>query len=323
MRSVKDMLAALSDDHPLSFRAAIAVGVYPLVHNDTLHRHSLGAWCRRFSAPGHALRQMAAEQGDVWTHLSRSVVVGQVRQRLRNPFVIRQEQTDLCGPASIVMEFARRNPTRYVRAAAELLRTGVFTAQSGKTFVAEADLRQNVKPESIDEVDWLFCATMRDSENTTDDIDDAQGIEGMTMPLEIEDWIEAVLDLKGDYYPCWAVGEMDALAQGHYAINAGGMAILLVDSNLIKHWVYDDEEKAWVRSRSYGEGGPGEWTDWSHVKDDNAIFPDHYVVLLSTNLDNAEPQLRVLLWSYGRQYQIKGTRDAFGEYLFTALTGRP
>lgn len=323
MQSVKDMLSALSGAEPLSFRDAIAPGVYPLVHGDRPQLHSVKAWCNRFSNPGHALRRMAAEEGNAWADLSRAVIVDELRQRLRNPFVMEQRQTDLCGPFSILVEFALRRPTLYVNTAADLLRTGTFSAGNDKVFVADEDLRQRPKVNYIAEVDWMFAATMRDSENISDDIDDAQGLEGLTMPLEIEDWIAAVLRLDADYFPCWVNGEIDALAQGQAAINAGGMAILAVDSNLLHAEAGDREEAVWVRRRKFGAGGPGRWSKWKHVMDDSAMTPDHYVVLVSTNLEVGEAELRVVVWSFGKHYQIKGTREAFAEYLFTVLTGRP
>jgi hypothetical protein len=269
---------------------------------------------------------MSSESGNVWKFLSRPTVVNELRDLIRDPAVMRQNPTDLCGPYSILMEFARRNPVRFVRGAAELLRSGVFTTSSGRKIVAADDLRERPIPEGdLVGAEWLYAATMRDSENVIDDVDDGEGIEGITWPFEIEEWIEDILGLKANYLPCFSDGELTAIRAGQRAVELGGMAILLVDKNLLKHEEGDTEEQMWWRRRLHHRGGKVDgFSRRSRCKDDD-VPPDHYAVLLGSlrgaSSDASEFSVRV--WSFGHEYEITGNPNSFGEYLYAVITGVP
>ena len=61
-----------------------------------------------------------------------------------------------------------------------------------------------------------------------------------------------------------------------------------------------------------------------HSKDDD-IPPDHWVAYLGgLNLgndpDDNDP-IKVMLWSWGRRYEVTGTVEAFTEYLYGVATG--
>lgn len=56
--------------------------------------------------------------------------------RLRDPAVMPQQSTGLCGPLSILFELARRNPAEYVRATSELFDEAVYTTPTGREIVA-------------------------------------------------------------------------------------------------------------------------------------------------------------------------------------------
>ena len=313
-----------------SLRASLAKGVWPKLELTSDERISLREVFRRFARPGAALRELAGQNGNVWRHITRDEVVRGLRNRIRDPAVMRQNPTDLCGPMSLLMEFARRNPTRFIRGAAELLREGVFTTQNGRKFVAAEDLRGRPVPDGdIAGVEWLYVATMRDSENVTDDVDNGEGIEGITWPFELEEWTDDVLGLKTDYFPCVLGGELGATREGQQAVSNGGVAFLLVDKNLLKDGAEDgtpdSEESMWWRRRRHNPGGTvDDYGGWHHCKDDD-YPPDHYVVLLGglQGAVSGGKEFRVLLWSYGYVYEVIGSADSFGEYLYGVITGRP
>lgn len=327
--SLRDVRFALDgDEASWSLRSSLDDGVWqPLARPEG--GISLRDVYRRFTRPGAALRKLANENGDVWQHVTRNRVVIELRQRLRDPATMLQINTDLCGPYALLFEFARRNPTRYVQGAAELLRIGVFTARSGKTFVAESDLRSRLVPEGTAQVDWLYAATIRDSENISDDIDDAQGdfpweLEGASWPWEIEEWIEDILGLKADYFPCFFDGELAAIRAGQRAVERGGVAILLVDINLLKDGNGDTEEDMWWRRMVHKPGGILFFLPRTHCKDD-ALPPDHYVALLGElrGASSSASEFHVMVWSFGSEYKITGEPNAFGEYLYAVITGEP
>jgi hypothetical protein len=286
--------------------------------------------CRRFSNAGRELRQIQSDgSASTWRHIARDTVVKQLRSRIRNPGVMKQNPTDLCGPFSMLFEYARRRPATYVKSAGELLFHSRFTTLGGRVFHAAADLRERPVPDGpVESVDWLFAATMRDDENVSDDIDDGEGIEGITWPFEMEEWIEEVLDLRSDYFPCVISGEMGALRAGYEAVEAGGVAFLLVDSCLVHQEPGDDEEDLWsVRSHfkvDGGQDGLGSSTGRVHCEDDARVYPNHYIVLLGgLHNTDSETQFRVKCWSFGSKFAFDGSADGFGEYLYAVITGRP
>jgi hypothetical protein len=250
-----------------------------------------------------------------------------LRDRLRDPAIMRQTPTDLCGPFAILVELARRNPVGYVKAAAELLDKGTLTTPTGEVIEAEEDLRERpVQDGPIGHVDWLLAATMRDDENITEDVDDGQGLEGMTLWGAMADWTRDILNLDSHWETCFHFGELDALLHAQDALDAGGVAFFLIDANLIKDGKDDQEEDMRWRSTQHERrspvGPPGPWT---HSEDD-AFPPDHWVVYLgglTPRTPDGDDTITLRLWSWGREYTLSGTADSFGEYLYAVVTGTP
>src|SRR4029453_192757 len=56
------------------------------------------------------LRKLAQTGPHKWKNVNRDQVVSEVRARVRDSGIIRQNPTDFCGPLSIVVEWARRVP---------------------------------------------------------------------------------------------------------------------------------------------------------------------------------------------------------------------
>ena len=326
-RSLKNVRTASAGTDITRWRPleSIGAGTWPRLQHADDGRVSVREVCRRFHGPGEELRLIAGTSVTAWQQIDRDRVIRGLRKRIRNAGVMDQNQTDLCGPYALLMEFARRRPRLYVRAIGELLLQGKFSKPGGGTFVADADLRARPVPQDIAAADWLFAATIRDAENVTDDVDDGEGLEGATWPYELEEWIEDVLELKADYHPCWFDGEMSALRKGQDAVDAGGVAYLLVDSAIVNaEHPEDDEEDVWLRRRSFSGGGFGSWSGRIHCEDDDMLYPNHYVVLLG-DLRNtgSETDFNVDLWSFARHYEITGSGDGFGEYLYAVITGVP
>ncbi|MFY0568726.1 hypothetical protein ACN28E_33570 [Archangium lansingense] len=306
-------------------RASLAVPMFPAFPSGVVSVRQLA---RRFSAAGGALRSLAQGKANVWAHMDRRVIVAELRDRLRDPMILDQDPTGLCGPLSIVMELARRAPTRYVLAAKELLEAGKLTCATGRVIEAEAELRQEpVIAGDIGQVDWLLAATMRDDENIWEDIDDtANGLESMTFWGEQRGWIRDVLNLpSGGWETCFNSGEVDCMKKAEQAVKAGGVAFFLVDANVIKDGGSDHEEEMyWQRSTHKARTAPTSLSSKVHSKDDD-FPPDHWVAYLGgLNLgpdpDSGAP-VAIRLWSWGREYLVTGTVDAFTEYLYAVATG--
>jgi hypothetical protein len=340
--SLKDVMHALDGNiGPWSLRNSIRRGVWPPLKREPDNSISLREVYRRFEKPGAAVRKMAEESGDIWKFLSRPTLVSDLRDRIRDPAIMQQNPTGLCGPYAVIMEFARRDPVLYVQGAAELLRTGVFTARSGKKFIAAKDLRDSPLPSTVlmaetlksgtvvrerpESADWIYAATIRDSENFMDDLDNAKGMQASTSPHEIKEWIQDMLGLKASYIPCLSEDELVAIRAGQRAIDRGGVAILEIDQNLLKHEPGNTEEQMWWSNRRHYPGGRVDnLSQPFHCKDD-ALPADHYVVMLGglKGASSDAPEFRVRVWSWGTEYWMTGKPDSFGEYLYGVIIGEP
>lgn len=293
---------------------------------------SLRALCTHYSAAGVELRPLEHSAITVWNEVMHSqILLPQLRERIRDPAILVQRPTGLCGPFAVVFELARRNPSVLVRAARELRETGRWTTPSGRVIEASADLRSQPIPTAdgggIEPVDWLIAATMRDDENLWMDIDrEANGLDTMTFWDEMKGWTRDILGLKARIRMCWTSDEAPALRKAQSAVRAGGVAFLLINANLIKDGEDDSEEVASFRRWQHvalSHTRPP--TDWKHSKDDNE--PNHWVVYLGGLPDDAQLDdndiISLHLWSWGREYEVKGTVDGIGEYLYSVVTGVP
>lgn len=310
-----------------SLRTSLKTPIFPSLPGGAISARALAL---RFSEPGSVLRSLATGVTNTWSKMERARIVAEIRQRLRDPMIMAQSPTGLCGPLSIVMELARRSPTRYVLAAKELLEKGRLTCPTGRVIEAEDELREEpVTAGLIGQADWLVAATMRDDENIWEDVDDtANGIETITLWDEQRGWTRDVLNLpNGGSAICFSWGEIDCMKKAQNAVNSGGVAFFLIDSNLLKDGGSDDEEDMWWRllRRQLPNLSKTPVNTITHSKDDDLLPPDHWVVYLGgLNLgedpDDADP-VSIRLWSWGGEFEVTGTVDAFTEYLYGVVTG--
>jgi hypothetical protein len=96
--SLRDTAFAL--DHPSpepwSLKASAKVPADPPLprSNGTI---SVRRMAKRFSGAGGALRALSQSNKNVWKHVKRDVVVRELRNRLRDPMIIRQNPTGFAG----------------------------------------------------------------------------------------------------------------------------------------------------------------------------------------------------------------------------------
>jgi hypothetical protein len=170
---------------------------------------------------------------------------------------------------------------------------------------------------------------MRDDANIVEDVDDdANGLESITLWGAESDWTHNILNLKSYWETCFNSGELDAIRKAQEAVDAGGVAFLLIDADLIKNVdageEEEDEEDIWWRRAKHEAGKPVDgFGSWNHCLDDN-FPPDHWVVLLGNlQLGSDDGPIRLRLWSWASEYEVKGTADSFSEYLYAVVTGVP
>lgn len=315
-----------------SLRASLALGLWPPL--DATFGVSLLELTRRLGRAGVELRTIASGDTHGWSHLHRAVIVSELRDRLRDPAIMRQSPTSLCGPFAVVLELARRDPWRFVRAVGRLLDEGTLSVLDGVEIEAEPDLRARPLPEAAaedddwgpGELDWMVTATMREEENVFEDVDDGDPVEGFSTPGSLERWTRDLLGLESQLQTCYVSEELKALQVARHAVDAGGVAFMMIDSNLIRDGGDDSEEEMRWRSARHTRrtpvAPPGPLT---HSMDD-ALPWDHWVVYLGglTPASPAEQDVVTLrLWSWGREYTMTGTAESFGEYLYAVVAGFP
>jgi hypothetical protein len=269
---------------------------------------------------------LAASTGSQWRYIGAGQLVEQLRFRLRDPGVITQNPTHLCGPIAVVVELARRNPEEYVRAVTELLERGAFTTVGGASISAEAELREEPVPTgAIEEADWILAASMRDDANVHEDVDDeATGLESLTLWGAMAYWTRNVLGLSSSWETTMTSGELPALRKCPEALAAGGVAFLLVDADLLKTGVRETEEEIWWQRANHLPGLPVQpFGPLTHAKDDDWP-PNHWVVFLGDlALGGEDGPISLRVWSWGAEFVITGTADSFTEYQYAVVTGVP
>ena len=122
-----------------------------------------------------------------------------LRQRLATPGTVRQGTASLCGPSVLMYWLIRKKPDVYVRYVLDLYRTGQgsigrLTVRPGadcrRYAVRRIPARGRIPAHwEIPPVDWVACASLRDSENDFFDYD-SPSVEtgGITMPEDLRDW---------------------------------------------------------------------------------------------------------------------------------------
>jgi hypothetical protein len=279
----------------------------------------------RFGPPGRALRRFAVGGPDLWAYLDRVTMTGEIRRRIRDPAVIAQHRTHLCGPMAILFELGRRSPVQFIEIAQSLMETGHYTSPTGWRMVADPDLRgRPVGVADVSQVDWLIAATMRDDMNITDDIDDGRGIEGITGWGAMKEWSRHLLILAdARWFSSFSSEEDVAMRSAENALAREGTAFFLVDANLLENGGADSEEPIEWRSRDHRPATPLAFTGWTHSEDDDPP-PDHWAVYLDglavrSDPDESDPVL-FRVWSWGQEFEVRGTVDGFAEYLYGVVT---
>ena len=116
---------------------------------------------------------------------------------------------------------------------------------------------------------------------------------------------------------------MDAIRAAGRAVDAGGVAVLLIDSDMLHSGPRHREEDVWWRDRNLPDG---RWSERVHSQDDNDVIPSHDIVLLGDVTGAVEDGGRdcsMRAWSWGREFEVTGSAEGVSEYVYWVLTGTP
>lgn len=136
----------------------------------------------------------AAGDADVWPNINKVDLIEPLKTRIDKPDTINQKKTSLCGPADFIRDLAIDRPVEYVQTVVSLYKTGQAKIKS-LSIKPCSDLKKYKIPatDTIDPVDWIILASLRDSDNWFFDYqsasDDASAI---TTPSRKEKWLKDV-----------------------------------------------------------------------------------------------------------------------------------
>lgn len=94
-------------------------------------------------------------------NLRRAMVCVQMIARVLDPSLVKQGQTLLCGPASVIMSLCRSKPLEYVKLCAGLADTGQVQIASAQV-KARQDIRGYDGEEGLPAADWIALASLID-----------------------------------------------------------------------------------------------------------------------------------------------------------------
>jgi hypothetical protein len=225
-----------------------------------------------------------------FTKIDKAKMIQEISTRIDLPWKMDQKKQSLCGPMTILMALALKDPERYVHMAKTMYETGKYTSR-GKTIKPGAHLYTAAVPSDTANVDWMLAASMRDSENAIFDYDDGDKFAGITSPGEMQGWMETVLGCtKADNNSTYSWGEKKELSVAWEAVKTGNVAALFVD-------------------HSYMPGQPA----------GSINVPSHWVLLFDVQSIGDRVKFRVLSW--GKVYQIDVNTDRFEDLMWGAIVG--
>jgi hypothetical protein len=233
----------------------------------------------------------------VWACLDKATIISELRSRIADPFQINQGGQPFCGPASVLFELVRKQPSRYVQICQNLFESGGF--QGTKLWIrADEELRGNVdRTLRMSQADWMVLATLRESENLLFPVepnapDLIRNLAGMTKSWEIKGWIQELLGYsKTTHHQAYLFNDLDAMNQSIAAIQAGGVAMLLITAEGL-------------------------------LKDNLSPipFPSHWVTLLGNFGVNGD-RVNFDIYTWAQKVTVQTDVNSFKKYFWVSVTG--
>jgi hypothetical protein len=210
----------------------------------------------------------------VFTNIRVHEVARDLRERLAEPWKIRQGESSLCGPAAFVSSVLIHDPVEYISFVTSLYLSGSATLRR-LTVRAGADVRMYAPARRVPAADWIALASIRDSENWFFDYQAADNqFPGITLPRELASWFTRI---------------------GYQSV---------INKTSLTH----DENEANLREadRLFGEGF---WVCllvnadvlYGSSQTNVAIVPDHWIVLRSRIQFGQNIQMEVFTWGDGHR----------------------
>jgi hypothetical protein len=172
-----------------------------------------------------------------WALLNKSTLAQEMRDRVRNPYLICQGGQPFCGPAAVIFELVRKEPLRYIEICSYLYLLGGF--QGATHYIPSADeLRRSTHGDlHMAQVDWMMLSTCRDMENVLFPVEPntpelIRNLAGMTKSWEMCGWIKEILGYQTTECRYAFLGnDIQALTKAHEVISQDGVAFALITAD--------------------------------------------------------------------------------------------
>ncbi len=230
-----------------------------------------------------------------WPNLDRDVVGIGMIMRIAYPGLVRQGGASLCGPAAFLYNLLLDHPGDYARYAMNLYEGG--EAKMGNLSIKPSDSvrfyaipswkdpKDPTSPIShwtIEPIDWLTAASLRDSENWFLDYDNADNtFSGATTPMEMAWWFTRAgySDVKEDANLVRHQRDTANMDEASRLFSAGYRVCLLIDGQMIEADEQTKSGSMWAKDR-------------------------HWVVLRS-RIDHSEESVKMTIFTWGHgNYQV-------------------
>lgn len=283
----------------------------------------------------------------VWTKIQRNEVADQLKERIDTPKLIDQGPSAFCGPAAVLFEMARHMPRRYIQMVIDLYENGSWKSASGTIKAPQDLLREEIYIKTYDNgnkretpaADWIALTSMRDSANdlfSLDEPDDVDSdIQAFAMTTEVAAWcpqllgwrntdiytttqfahlgfkmpkLTVIFDITEFLFGVFSGDAIDGFRVAKKTLNQGGAAMLLINSDLLKHIVDDSDNP----------GDPGFF---------RRLLPNvstHFVSLYD-NTANISHSNRVTLklFTWGDTKDIEISEEGFEREMFAYVFTKP
>lgn len=101
---------------------------------------------------------------NAFSRLSRNTVGVEMLLRIAKPGLLKQDQSSLCGPTSMLFNLLSDHPERYAQFAVSLYESGRATVGT-LSIIPNEGVKNYTPPGTMAQVDWMTMASIRDSEN--------------------------------------------------------------------------------------------------------------------------------------------------------------
>jgi hypothetical protein len=239
--------------------------------------------------------EFATRQGNgVFPNIPRGQVADGLWERIRNPDTINQQTSSLCGPASFSFSVLNRKPQVYVDYVTQLYDKGE-ARYGGVTVKPGYDCRNARVDGKIPAVDWVALGSLRDSENTFWDYQDASDeFAGITLPNHLESWMnKSGFGGVRNETNLWFTKDIDNLAEAADLLGKGFAVCLFIYDGLMN-------------------GKRGHWY----------TIPTHWIVMTRPPVFKSSKIVSMGVWTWAQRWNVNSSYDAWESGYFGYVAGK-